>query len=146
MNPLIWLLILGGGAYAVSKLSETGDKISISITGINLPKLKNGALIVSANVAIDNPTDTSLTIKKPYLKAFYNDAAIGNSVPSTEKVTIKANDRTTIKDMNIQIPISNLPGIAASLFTGQIPKLSLDVEVSTEINGIPYISKKHFEL
>lgn len=146
MNPLVWLLLLGGGAYYVSKLSETGSKISISVTGINMPKLKNGSLIISANVAIDNPTDYVIVIKKPYLKAFYNGAAIGNSLPSSEKVQIKANDRTTIKDMNIQIPISNLPGIVATLLTGKIPKLSLDVEVSTEVNGVPYSSKQHFEL
>lgn len=145
MNPLVWLILLGGGAYYLSRMNETGDKASISIIGINPPKLQSGSLVLSVNVAIDNPTDYSMQIKKPYLKAFYNNNPIGNSLPSNEKVQIKANERTVIKNMNLQIPLSNLPGIAASLITGQA-KLSLDVEVSTEINGLPYTSKQHFEL
>lgn len=153
MNPiakLIGALILfGGGAYGISKLAKTagtGKKSSITVTGLEPPELNNGSVLLKVNVAFDNPTDNSMSLKKPNIKAFFNGKEVGNSIPSNERTTIKANERTTIKGINIQIPFVKLGSIAMQLITGTQPKMAFDIEVSTEANGIPYTDRQHFDV
>jgi hypothetical protein len=143
------LVLLGGGAYGISRLiktSNTGEKSSLTISGVNPPKIKNGALVLSVDVAFDNPTDHTMSLKKPNLKAYYNGKEVGNSIPSTERIAMNANDRTIIKGINIQIPFTKLGSLLLSLVTGNIPKMAIDIAVSTEADNIPYTDKKHFEL
>lgn len=143
------LVLFGGGAYGLSKLiktANTGNKLSVNVVGINPPKLNLGSLILSVNVAFDNPTKDSIRLKKPYLTVFYNNSEVGNSLPSNEEVEIKANDRTTIKGITIQIPFARLGVLLSSLISGTIPKMEIDIHVRTEANGIPYTDKQHFEL
>ncbi len=143
------MVLFGGGAYGISKLanaSNTGKKISVNITGVNPPKIKNGALSLSVNVALDNPTAHTLKLKKPYLIAYANGSQVGTSIPSEEKIDISANQRTTITGINIQIPFIKLGAYALSLLTGKIPKMAFDIEVKTVADGIPYTDKQHFEV
>lgn len=153
MNPIakiIGVLVLfGGGAYGISKLaqtSRTGKKTSVTIAGVDPPKLKNGSVILSINIAFDNPTERDLSLKKPYIKAFYNGKEVGNSIPSQERTTIIKNDRTTIKGITLQIPFTKLSSIAWDLLSNSTPAMEFDIEVSTEANGIPYTDKQHFKL
>ena len=147
-----WLALLGGGAYGLSKLfggiktANTGSKMSVTIVSLNKPEIKNGALRLSVNVAFDNPTANPINLKKPTVKAFYNGNEVGNSIPSNEYVTIVANDRTTIKGINIQIPFLKLGGLLVSLIAGNIPKMVIDIAVHAVANGLPYKSKKTFKL
>ena len=140
------LLLLGGGIYASSllKTNNTGTKTSVNITGIDPPKVKKGALLLSVNVAFDNPTSHTLSLKKPYLVARYNGKEVGNSIPSSERVAIKSNDRTIIKGINIQVSFLKLGGIALQLILGKIPKMNFEIELQTEADGIAYSDKKQF--
>ena len=149
VGKILGALTLFGGAYGLSRLLKTGNtgkRISVTVMSVNAPKIKDGALRLSVNVAIDNPTDDTLNLKKPTLKAYYNGNEVGNSIPSEEHVSIKANDRTTISGINIQIPFIKLGALAVSLITGSIPKLSVEIAVHTIANGIPYIDRKSFDL
>lgn len=147
MNPLWLILLVGGGALYFSKLNRTGESLSVTILNIETFKVVGGALQLAINIALDNPTNNSITIKKPYLKAFYNDAEVGNSLPSGERIKINTNSRTVINNVSIQIPFSNLPGIAMSFFTNTgDKKITLDIEVITEVNGIPVTEKKTFSI
>lgn len=147
MNPFWLILLVGGGALYFSKLAKTGNNLSITILNIDTFKIVGGALQLAVNIALDNPTDNSITIKMPYLKAFFNEAEVGNSLPNGERIKVLANSRTVIEKVSIQIPFSNLPGIAMSWFsnTGE-KKITLDIEVSTEVNGIPIKEKKTFSI
>lgn len=143
------LVLFGGGAYGISRLiktTNTTDKTSITVSGVNPPKIKNGALVLSVNVAFDNPTNHTMSLKKPNLIAYYNGKEVGNSIPSDERTLIKANDRTIIKGINIQIPFIKLGSIVLSLVTGKIPKMAFDIALNTEADGISYTDKKHFEI
>lgn len=153
MNPIAKiigaLVLFGGGAYGISRLTKTartGKKTSITITGLEPPKIKNGALQLSVNVAFDNPTENAMNLKKPYLKAFYNGKEVGNSIPSNEQIQISANDRTIIKGINIQVPFLKLGKLAFDFIAGNVPKMVFDIEVSTEANGIPFTDKQTFEV
>ena len=110
------------------------------------PKISGGALQLSVKVAIDNPTDHTLKLKMPNLKAFYNGNEVGNSIPSATVKDIQGNARTTISGINIQIPYANIGAAALSLITGGSSKIAFDISVSTTVDGIPYTSTKHFEL
>lgn len=138
MNPLWLILLVGGGALYFSNLNKTGEKLSITILNLSGLKFTNGAIQFAVNIAIDNPTNTTLTIKQPSIKVFYKENEAGNSIPSGTRLPIKANDRTRLEPIYIQIPFSKLPGIAMGLFTRMgTEQLSLEIEVSTEVNGIP---------
>lgn len=148
-GKILGAMILFGGAYGISKLFKTGNtagKLSVNLASVNPPKIKNGALGLSVNIILDNPTDETISLKKPNLKAFYKDEEVGNSIPSNERFDIKANERTTIKGINIQVPFIKLGSLAFQLLTGKIPKLEFDIVLSTEADGIPYQDKKHFEV
>lgn len=148
-GKIIGALALFGGAYGLSKLlktANTGKNISVTVLSVNPPKIKDGALRLSVNVAIDNPTDDTLNLKKPTLKASYNGNEVGNSIPSNEYVNIKANDRTIISGINIQIPFIKLGALAVSLITGSVPKMSVEIAVHAIANGLPYTDKQSFDL
>lgn len=143
------LVLFGGGAYGISKLlkaNNTGGKTSVTVSGVNPPKIKNGSLVLSVNITFDNPTNHTMSLKKPNLTALYNGKEVGNSIPSEERTDIKANDRTIIKGINIQIPFLKLGGLALVLLTQKIPTMAFDISMSTEADGIPYKDTKHFEV
>lgn len=143
MNPLWLILLLGGGALYVSKLKNVGKSLSISILNVETFKIVSGALQLAINIALDNPTNTSITVKKPYIKAFYQENEVGNSLPSDDKIKIDSNARTVMKNINIQIPFSNLPTIVLSLLSnGDRKKINIDVEISTDVNGILLTTRK----
>jgi hypothetical protein len=143
------LLLLGGGVYGISHLlstKNTGDKTSVTVLGTNGTKIKNGGLYISVNVAFDNPTNHTMSLKKPYLTAYFNGNEVGNSIPSDERIEIKANGRTVIKGINIQIPFLKLGTLALTLINGTVPKMSIDIALKTEADGIPYTDKTHIDL
>lgn len=147
MNPLWLILLLGGGALYASKLSNTGKSLSITILNVQTFKIVSGALQLAVNIALDNPTNNSISIKKPYIKAFYQDNEVGNSLPSDERIKIDSNARTVMNNINIQIPFSNLPSVVLSLFnTSNRTKIGIDIEVSTEVNGILMTKRKTVSL
>lgn len=143
MNPLWLILLLGGGALYVSKLKNVGKNLSINIINVETFKIVSGALQLAINIALDNPTNTSITVKKPYIKAFYQENEVGNSLPSDDKIKIESNTRTIMKNINIQIPFSNLPSIVLSLLSNESRnKMNIDVEISTDVNGILVTTRK----
>jgi hypothetical protein len=143
MNPLILIALLGGGALYLSSLKKTGEKLSLTILNIHSFKIAGGALQIAVSIALDNPTDTSITIKQPNLKAFFNGNEVGNTIPSEERISITANNRTALPPIVIQIPLLKIPSIAMGLFTKiGAEKIAFDIEASTEVNGIPITQRK----
>ncbi len=148
MNSYGWLALLlaGGGAVYLSRLKNTGEKITVSISRVDPPTATGGKIGLNIIVAIDNPTDNSYNIKTPNLKALYNGDAVGNSIPDGRRHDIKANGRTTITGINLQVPFSNLPGILLNLVLGKTTKIALDIEISVEVGNLTLPSvTQHYE-
>jgi hypothetical protein len=142
MNPLV-LLALAGGALYLSRLKKTGDKLSVTILNIHSFKLTGGALQIALSIAVDNPTNTKLTLKKPNIKVFHNGNEVGNTIPSEERIVVEANNRTPLPPIAVQIPLLNIPSIAMSVLTKLgAEKISFEFEVSTDVNGIPITTRK----
>jgi hypothetical protein len=152
ITKIIGAFALIGGAFGISRLfkrsevKETIKKISITVSGVAKPKIKNGALSLSVNISLDNPTNNTLSLKKPYITAYFGGKVVGNSIPSNERTAVKANERTTITGINIQIPFYKLGLLVVRLVLGEIPKMAFDIEVTTEAGGIAYTDKKPFQL
>lgn len=143
------MILFGGGAYGINKLTKSEaavKKITVAVTGVNPPKIRNGALVFSVNIALDNPSRQVLNLKKPYVTIYTNGKEIANSIPSEERVQIKANDITKITGLNIQIPFTKLGVYAVNLLQGKIPKMQIEVEVKTEADGIIYTDRKQFDI
>lgn len=147
MSKEFWItLTLIGGAIVAHSMNKAGEALSITITKLSKPDISGGAVKLSANIAIDNPTNTKLSIKKPNLKAYYNGDEVGNSIPTNEIIKVAPNGRTPVNNINIQVPLSNLPSVVLSLFNSEKPNLSLKIVATTEVNGIPYTTEKEFEV
>lgn len=141
--------VLVAGAFGFSRIAKTGNtgkRSSVTLVNVDAPKIKNGAVVLSVNIAIDNPTEHTMNLKKPTLVVYFQNKQVGNSIPSDEYTAITANDRKIIKGINIQIPFANLGTLALELITGNTPKMSFDISMYTIADGIPYHDKKHFDL
>lgn len=147
MNPLFLILLIGGGALYFSKLNETGKQLSITVLNSSSFKIGAGAVSFNLNVAVDNPTNTSVFIKPPNVKILFKGNEVGNTIPNKTPKKIVANDRTLLDPIKLQIPFSNLPSIVMSLFTkGTSSKIEFTIEIKTEANGIPITTTKVISL
>jgi hypothetical protein len=145
MGLLAWILI-GGGAVYLFNLKNAGEKISITVLNISGIRFSFGAVTVTANVAIDNPTATSFKIRKPTLKLIMNGDEIGNSIPDGTEVEIRKGARTVINDMNIQVPYLNLSSGILEIVKNGFKGKTITIVTNTMVNGIPYESEDEFEL
>lgn len=149
MNPLVLILLLGiGGAFAAKAIgaSNTGNNSTIKLLNIDSLKPVGTEIEISATIAIDNPTSGRITIKKPYLKLFYNGKDIGNSLPDNEYVPVNANARTVIKNVNLRLPLTSVPSIALAIFSSKVSEQTVGIEVSTVVNGFPIKDKRDFKI
>ena len=146
MNPLLLFTLIGAGVLFISAAERTTNALSISILRIEkFDRIASGIKIVFS-VAVDNPTNQSFTIKRPNITALVNGNEIGNSIPTSQTVTIKANDRTAIDDMNIQIPFSKAPFLLMALFNGKTDSTVIDIVISSTIGGFPVKTKMSYPL
>lgn len=139
------LIGLAGGAYYIKNLMDAGNEIEVNPVAIGVPKIKNGSILITADVAVDNPTNTGLNLKTPFIKGYINGEVVGNSIPSDKEITIKANARTLVP-INISIPLLNIPSIASALLNSKKAGVQLGVKVFYTVNGINATSYKEFEL
>lgn len=147
MSALV-LILIAGGLYAANLLnaSNTGGKSSIKLLNVDSLKLIGTEFEISASVAIDNPTPNSITIKKPYLRLFYNGKEKGNSIPSGEYIQIKKNARTEINKVNLRIPMTSVPALVMAVFNSKKSESVISLEVVTEVSGVPVTDKQEFKI
>lgn len=152
MNPLIAILFLTAGAIAVAttrnvaRTAITASQLSVRILSIDTLKTIYGGLELKFTIAIDNPTNRSLSLKNPYIKVLLNDNEVANSTPSSEVSLIKANDRTVMKGLTVGIPYSNVPSVLIALTTGKKTNAMLTIEVKLEASGIKARTSKNYKL
>lgn len=148
-------LILGLGTFAVKglKLLNFGETASWGVDKIHELKLKGGLLgYVSTliDISIDNPTDTMVGVKKPFVKAFIDKTSIGNSIPSPDITNIQPNARTIIKDIEVQMPVSKLipiiPGIVQKILNGEKMGKTVDLDITLDVDGKSFSKTVNFDI
>ena len=152
MNPLFYIALFGFGIYALAttgNLTRTAliaGQLSVRILSIDKLKSIAGGLELSFSIAIDNPTNKTLTMKKPYIRILMNGNEVGNSTPSGIVSTLKPNDRTTIKGISIGLPYSNIPTILIALTGNKKTNVIITIEITIEAGGIKATDKKNYKL
>ncbi len=152
----IWTgIILAGiaaGVYGLSKLSHASGQIVTSVKA-RIFSIDFTKLVIAIDVTIKNPTNTSITIKYPFLKLMYKGSAIASSDLKNKTFTITPFSQTTIT--NIQIPLSYLyiAGLAPDVIEklkDKTHKIELAVVTQTNVlfagNIIPYRSSQDISI
>lgn len=152
MNPLVYIALLSFGIYALAKSTDvvqtgmTAKQLSVRILSIDKLKSIAGGLELAFSLAIDNPTNKSLSIKKPYIRILMNGNEVANSTPSGTITTIKANDRTTLKGVSIGLPYSNIPAVFIALTSNKKTNTIVTIEVKVEADGIRATDSRNYKL
>jgi len=148
MNPLVLILLIGVGAFAISgaKAANTGIKSTIKLLSLDSFQIIGSEFVLSATVAIDNPTNNSITIKQPYLKLLFNGSEIGNSIPTSKTVVVKANDRTPIPNINLRMSFTSVPTIAVAILNNKQTGQAVILETATAVNGIAIKDTKAYKI
>lgn len=152
MNPLFYIALFSFGIFALAQSAhvvETGitaKQLSVRILSVDKLKSIAGGLELSFSIAIDNPTNKSLSLKKPYIRILLNGEEIANGTPSPTVSVLKANERTVIKGISIGIPYSNIPGILIALTGNKKTNAIITIEVKLEAGGIKATESRNYKL
>lgn len=148
MNPLLLIVLFTLGAYALkgANASTVVNRSTIKLISIDSLQIIGAEFILSATVAIDNPTNINLNIQKPYLTLYFNGSPLANSIPTNAKVLIKANDRTTIRDLNLRMPFTSVPAIALAVFDKKETNKEIVLETATIISGFAVKDEQHYPI
>lgn len=152
MNPLVYIALLSFGIYALAKSTDvvqtgmTAKQLSVRILSFDKLKSIAGGLELAFSLAIDNPTNKSLSIKKPYIRVLMNGNEVANSTPSGTITAIKANDRTTLKGVSIGLPYSNIPAVFIALTSNKKTNTIVTIEVKVEADGIRATDSRNYKL
>ncbi|HWY11799.1 MAG TPA: hypothetical protein VN026_10765 [Bacteroidia bacterium] len=152
MNPLFYILVFGLGIFALAKTGDlaktaiTAGQLSVRILSVDKLKSIAGGLELSFSIAIDNPSNRTLSLKKPYIRILMNGNEIANSSPSGIITTIKANDRTTIKGISIGVPYSNIPSVFIALTANKKTNAVITIEIKLEADGIKATDSRNYKL
>ncbi len=152
MNPLFYIALFSFGIFALAQSAHvvqtgvTAKQLSVRILSIDKLRSIAGGLELSFSIAIDNPTNKSLSLKKPYIRVLMNGNEVANSTPSGTITTIKANDRTTLKGISIGLPYSNIPSIFIALTGNKKTNAIITIEITVEAGGLKATESKNFKL
>lgn len=120
---------LGVGVYFATKAldaSNLADKLKVRIFNPRIFKfdVSSLSLVVLLDIILDNPTRGSVTILSPVVSISENGREIANSTPSGKQTKIEPNNRTTIKDYSINIPLTALLSQSITVLGSIIAALS----------------------
>lgn len=110
---LIGTGILAGG-YIIYKIATASAEANAFVTNLNFNikpsgiKLSGTNLVVKIDVEFINPTNTSVSFRKPMVTISYRGSTLAQSKVSTDIVTIQPNGVSRIKDITFNIPLTNL--------------------------------------
>ena len=102
------------GAYLLAKGSSLFSFVnSLQITpkidgGVKRINFKGSNLNIPVAVDFTNNTQEEVTISISNVILKYNDVAVGSLKPNTQKVLIKRNATSTLQNIVVTIPLTNL--------------------------------------
>jgi len=112
-----------------------------------------GGLFGSFNFSVDikatNPTNSEVLLKKPYIKAYINGKYIGDTEPSSENITVEKNANTIFPNLHVKIPLANIGSlipILDKLKSGEHTDNTLQLDILTEVNGLPVEKQLQYDI
>jgi hypothetical protein len=152
MNPLFYIALFSFGIFALAQSAHvvqtgvTAKQLSVRILSVDKLKSIAGGLELSFSVAIDNPTNRSLSLKKPYIRVLMDGNEVANSTPSGIITTLKSNERTTFKGLSVGLPYSNIPTIFIALTSNKKTNAIITIEIKIEAEGIKATDSRNYKL
>ena len=128
-----YLLLKGKSLISFVEQLKITPRIDGGVKRINF---KNSSLNIPVALDFENNTEQEITVSISNVILKYNNVAVGSLKPNTQKVLIKKNAKSTLSNIVVAIPLSNLiqciGSMAQSLITTQnyneiVKKISADV-------------------
>lgn len=113
------LLFLGFKAFGLKQFNVYSV---VRTLNTRIAKVTLAGLSLATDIAIDNPTSTSLNVSKPVVTITTGGKYAASSVPSRETFTIAPHTRSSIGTIEIEIPWTSLTPYIADLIS-RIPSL-----------------------
>ena len=83
--------------------------------GVKRINFKNSALNIPVALDFENNTEQEVTISISNVILKYNNVVVGSLKPNTQKVLIKKNAKSTLSNIVVSIPLSNLVQVAGAM-------------------------------
>ena len=112
-----YLLAKGSSLFSFVNYLQITPKIDGGVKRINF---KGSNLNIPVAVDFTNNTQEEVTISISNVILKYNDVAVGSLKPNTQKVLIKRNATSTLQNIVVTIPLTNLLQCAGSMITSLI--------------------------
>jgi hypothetical protein len=159
MRDLVLLGAAGLALFFGSRLfgaKKVADKSIVRVLNPRIVKADGNGLLVRFDVAVDNPTNTSMRISKPVITLSSRGKYMASSVPQNKQYSIGPLSQTSLDFAEITLPwmtlssyaaelISNIPTLIKSFQTQgrlsfQMLSIPLEYKYSTYVNDLFYES------
>ncbi|REJ62120.1 MAG: hypothetical protein DWQ21_07315 [Bacteroidetes bacterium] len=155
MNKVLLFTAAGGALLWVSRMLSAKQMSENSVIRILRPRVSKTnlyGLTIALDVAVDNPTNKSVTITSPVITLSSNGAHLASTPPTRNTFRIEALSQSMLNSVEIQLPWTSLVRYAGSMLTKfqELPDgqrtlenlaIPLEYKYTTYVNGVLYESK-----
>ena len=125
MNPWLTLGVVGGAVVLGVRLFQAqrvGAKSVVRALNPRIHEADAQGLVLRMELAVDNPTTTSVRVSKPVVTLMTEGRVLASSPPSTRTYEIRPLAQTELDTIEIVIPWMALSGYLTSVIA-RIPQL-----------------------
>lgn len=120
MRDFIVIGIIGVALYYGSRVlgaKKIGDKSVVRALNPRITKTDGNGIVVRFDVAVDNPTNTTVRLSKPIITLTSQGKYIVSSVPENKSYLIAPLSQTSLEASEITIPWITLSSYLADMLT-----------------------------
>ena len=154
MNKFIVITAVGGALLWVSRMLSAKQMSENSVVRILRPRISRTnwyGITISLDVAVDNPTNKSVTITSPVITLSSSGQHLASTPPTRNTFRIEALSQSMLNSVEIQLPWASLVRYAGGMLTKfqELPDgqrtlenlaIPLEYKYTTYVNGVLYES------
>ena len=155
MNKVLIFTAAGGALLWVSRMLSAKQMSENSVVRILRPRISRTnwyGVTISLDVAVDNPTNKSVTITSPVITLSSSGQHLASTSPTRNTFRIEALSQSMLNSVEIQLPWTSLVRYAGGMLTKfqELPDgqrtlenlaIPLEYKYTTYVNGVLYESK-----
>ena len=154
MNKILLFTAPGGALPWVSRMLSPKQMSENSVVRILRPRISKTnwyGVSISLDVAVDNPTNKSVTITSPVITLSSSGQHLASTPPTRNTFRIEALSQSMLNSVEIQLPWTSLVRYAGGMLTKfqELPDgqrtlenlaIPLEYKYTTYVNGVLYES------
>jgi hypothetical protein len=154
MNKILLFTAAGGALLWVSRMLSAKQMSENSVVRILRPRISKTnwyGVSISLDVAVDNPTNKSVTITSPVITLSSSGQHLASTPPTRNTFRIEALSQSMLNSVEIQLPWTSLVRYAGGMLTKfqELPDgqrtlenlaIPLEYKYTTYVNGVLYES------